>query len=197
MSVQENNRGVSTASPTSKRALLWILALTAGPLLVASLLFYFRWTPAQPHTVGQLMVQALPPAEVLDVANQRVVNWKESPRWRLLMVHNGPCEAQCLARLAWMRQVRLAQGNAQFRVDRVWLSSDAAPAAMPAEFAGTQQWQDRAQRWLPLFSSPQAAQEVHLLDPHGNWVMRYRLDQDHGKVIREISKLLKYNQRIG
>lgn len=85
---------------------LWLILLLALAPVVTSTALYFWWQPQATHSVGTLLVQPLPVAQVQ--------GWPQA-RWVLLSVGQG-CDAACRQRYFAMQQIRTAQGEAAERV---------------------------------------------------------------------------------
>jgi cytochrome oxidase Cu insertion factor (SCO1/SenC/PrrC family) len=120
-------------------------------------------------------------------------------KWVLVSLDSGRCDERCNRKLLYMRQLRLTQSKDMERIERAWLiSDDIAPrpdAVRP--YQGT--WLVRAAGagLLELFPAPGAAADhIYLIDPLGNLMMRFPRDPEPGRMIKDLSRLLKAS-RIG
>jgi cytochrome oxidase Cu insertion factor (SCO1/SenC/PrrC family) len=193
---------MSAAAPTPtrrSRASLWlILALTAAPVAVSYLLYYF-WAPARTVNYGELIEpRQLPdvPLALADGSPFRLSQLKG--KWVLVSVDSGRCDAVCDRTLLYMRQLRLTQGKEMERVERAWLIPDdfAPRAEAAAAYEGT--WQVRASEALvklfPAHDGPSG--HIYVIDPLGNLMMRFPRDPDPRHMIRDLQRLLKAS-RVG
>lgn len=185
----------------SRKPLVLIFLFSAAPFILATLIYLF-WKPAPDATVGVY----LNPTAPLSAPALRDLSGMPAPleqlrgRWLLLMVSDAACSGACGETLFRMQQWRMAQGEKMNRIERVWLQTGPTPATstLPAA-AGVIVRHDAASelaRQLPAASSGQDG-AIYLLDPHGNLVMRYDASADPVKVIRELTRLLKINNRLG
>ena len=108
------------------------------------------------------------------------------------MSDSGQCEASCRSRLHLMRQVRLALGKDQDRIERLWLLEDnLVPAAgLMEEFAGTRQVRSGS-GGLRLPAAESSRDHVYLIDPFGNLMMRFPRNADLTLVKKDMDKLMK------
>jgi hypothetical protein len=99
-------------------------------------------------------------------------------QWLVMSVAHAGCDATCESTLFLQRQLRAGLGKDKERVDWVWLIDDDAPvpAAMLPRLEGSTTLRISAQsaaQWLgdgaagPLYGS------VYLVDPLGNYMMRF------------------------
>ena len=116
-------------------------------------------------------------------------------RWVLVQFDGGACSAACERKLYLMRQVRRAQGREMQRIERLWLVTDSAHprAQLLAAIEGTvvAPAADAAKEF-PAERSP--ADYVYLVDPLGNLMMRFPLDPDPMRVIKDLQRLLRASQ---
>lgn len=167
--------------------------------IVLSCFFYFFAKPQGGLSYGRLL-------EVKSVAHMLVQpqGGRETPlldiqegKWALLMIAQAKCDQSCQDRLFAMRQYRLGQGLESSRLKRIWIIDDNTPInqKLPTDLlVGV----DVVRAKKPTLDLPNLwSQSIFLLDPQGNQVMQYGLDQDHRKVMNEIGKILKHNQGIG
>jgi len=121
-----------------------------------------------------------------------------SGQWLLLSVAGGACDASCRNNLYFQRQLRESLGENRERVDWVWLVTDDAP--LPAEIReglahATVRRIDAAalQAWLSPAAGHRLEEQLYLVDPHGNWMMRFPPNltvASAEKVRKDLSRLL-------
>jgi hypothetical protein len=120
-------------------------------------------------------------------------------QWLLVSVAGGACDAPCANHLYLQRQLREGLGKEKDRLDWVWLVSDGAPVAQalqPALKEATVLRMDSAdlQRWLQPQTGHLLQDHLYLVDPLGNWMMRFppNLDAHNAaKVRRDLERLLR------
>lgn len=172
----------------AKLALLGFVLL--APLFAATLAYTYRWSPGNAGNYGELIEPTLlvgPPFDGL------------RGRWLLVSVDASACDAYCERKLYLLRQVRRAQGRQQGRVERVWIVTDPASAGaevtiqpqLLAAIEGTRIERSRARPPLPAQQS--ARDYIYLVDPHGNLMMRWPRDPDPSRMLKDLSRLLRYS----
>jgi cytochrome oxidase Cu insertion factor (SCO1/SenC/PrrC family) len=177
---------------------LILVALVFAAPLVGAYFAYHYWRPSATMNYGELI-----PPTPLAAARLTLVDGKpfslsaHQGKWLLVAVDAGGCETACRGKLYLMRQIRLALGKHQDRVERVWLIDDTAPLAadLEKEYAGT--WFVRAQgaELLKQLKSEQSPREhFYLIDPIGNLMMRYAREPDARRMLKDLDRLMKVSQ---
>lgn len=169
-----------------------LLALAAFFTLpvAAGYLAYSRWIPARGSNYGELLSP-----RPLDDASIAALKGK----WVLVQFDSGACDADCERKHYFMRQVRKAQGKDQYRVERLWLVTDAAAPSndLLEAIAGTRIERAASRRLAAQFPAQAAlADHIYVVDPLGNLMMRFPRDPDPRRVIKDLQHLLK-TSRIG
>jgi cytochrome oxidase Cu insertion factor (SCO1/SenC/PrrC family) len=176
-----------------KVAGIGLLALL--PVLGSYLLYWF-WSPEEHVNYGTLL-EPRPVAGALHQVDGKPFDWQQlRGRWALVVIDSGACAAACERKLWLIRQVRQAQGENLRRVERVWLIEDAQPppARLGQEYAGTWFVAARAAADLEAFGAASGRREqIYLIDPLGNLIMRFPGDPDPKRLIRDLGRLLKYS----
>ena len=177
---------------------LLILLVCAAPIVGGTIAFKF-WESGPTTNYGELVT----PRKVEFVgqgADRRRAALSDSDgKWRYVMFDAGECDEQCQRKLLYTRQIRLAQGREQARIERIWLIDDrSVPNAEHAAFY--------TDAHVITLGSPSVASEfelqgsarqyIYLVDPLGNLMMRYSADPDPARMIKDLQRLLKYS-RIG
>lgn len=183
-------------------AMLAVLLVCALPV-VASYATYFWVRPEGRSNYGVLVAppRPMPPALPLAELDGRPVRPSSlAGQWLLVVVADAACDARC-ERLLWVqRQLHETLGREKERVDKLWLVADGTAGATPTQklLAGigpqaTVLRADRAAlaRWLE--PAPGQALDAHLyvVDPQGDWMMRFPADTEPAKVKRDIERLLR------
>lgn len=180
--------------------MLLVIAVCAAPV-VASYFAYYVVRPQTRSNYGALIDPPMPlpadaqlPLRTLEGGPMSAASLKG--QWLLVTVAGGDCDARCERQLYLQRQIREALGKEMDRVDRVWLVDDERPmraALAPAMKGATVLRVDAARlgRWL----SPQPGQALsahwYLVDPRGQWMMRFPPDAEPRQVLKDLNKLLR------
>lgn len=184
-----------------KMLLVW--AVCAAPV-VASYFMYYVVRPEGRTNHGALIqpVRAMPEPAALPLHNLQgapVLPASLKGQWLLVSVASAECDAACERTLYLQRQLRESLGRDKDRIDRVWLVSGDAPvreALLPAlEQASVLRVNlpDLA-RWLQPEAGRQLADHLYLVDPRGDWMMRFPANVDFTKAKRDLTRLLKASE---
>jgi hypothetical protein len=124
-------------------------------------------------------------------------------QWLLVSVAGGACDAGCEKNLYLQRQLRESLGKEKDRLDWIWLVADSAPvrpSLLPALAQATVLRVDpqALSQWLTPAPGKQLPEHLYLVDPIGNWMMRFptggneAIDTALAKNIkRDLERLLK------
>jgi hypothetical protein len=194
--------GMQTAGRTraGRWKMLAVLLVCVSPVL-ASYLAYYVVRPEGRRNFGELVEppRALPDGAARTVDGQLASLPALKGQWLLVSVAGGACDAPCANHLYLQRQLREGLGKEKDRLDWVWLVSDGAPVAQalqPALKEATVLRMDSAdlQRWLQPQTGHLLQDHLYLVDPLGNWMMRFppNLDAHNAaKVRRDLERLLR------
>jgi hypothetical protein len=117
----------------------------------------------------------------------------------LVVVAGGACDSACENNLYLQRQLREALGKEKDRVDRVWLVNDGVTpreALLPALSQATVLRVDAQQlaQWLAPAPGAQLADHLYVVDPMGNWMLRFPAGLDResaSRARRDLERLLR------
>ena len=167
------------------RATLLLIALAcAAPVILATLAYYFEWTPGGTGNYGEL----IPPRTVGGAPLEKLRG-----KWVLVTFDSAACDATCERKLYYVRQARRAQGKEQLRVERLWLVTDAGQPR--AELLAAIEGAHVAPAGdLPKAFPGEPARHIYLVDPLGNLMLRFPRDPDPSKMIKDLQRLLKYSR---
>jgi hypothetical protein len=179
--------------------MLLVLAVCAAPV-IASYLSYYVLHPQGKSGFGELVQQRpLPAIVATDLHGAKVALPSLKGQWLLVSVAGGACTPACEKNLYLQRQLREALGREKDRVDWVWLVSDAQPVR-PELAAAVQQAivlrapASQLANWLAPAPGHQLDEHLYLVDPLGNWMMRFPANLDiagAAKARRDLERLLR------
>jgi len=177
-----------------------VFLMCAAPV-VASYLTYYVWRPEARSVFGTLMDPQRPLPDLVGTAlDGTPVNLRTlKGQWLLVSVASGACDAQCQNYLYMQRQLRESLGKDKDRVDRVWLIDDQTPvseALLPAISEATVLRVETTAlaRWLTADAGRALPDHLYLVDPLGNWMMRFPAGLDMtgaAKAKRDIRRVLR------
>ncbi len=195
-----------SAVATAQRArhgrwkMLGVLLICAAPV-IASYFTYYVVRPEGRRNYGELINPQRPIPDLtvhaLDGSPVQLASLKG--QWLLVSVAGGDCDTACQKHLYLQRQLRESLGKEKDRMDWVWLINDAAnpPQALaPALQKATVLRMDAAALgpWLAPAESHQQADHLYVVDPMGNWMMRFPAAMDSSgaaKAKRDLERLLR------
>ncbi|MFY3386682.1 SCO family protein [Paracidovorax sp. MALMAid1276] len=180
--------------------MLAVLAVCAAPV-VASYFTYYVVRPEGRRNYGELIdpQRTLPERTAMTLDGAAVPLSTLKGQWLLVSVGGGDCDAACQKHLYLQRQLRESLGREKDRLDWVWLVNDTAtpPAALdtalqkatvlrvdPADLAA----------WLAPAAGQALPDHLYVVDPMGNWMMRFPAAMDASgaaKAKRDLERLLR------
>lgn len=183
-----------------RRKMLVVLLICAAPVL-ASYFMYYVVRPEGRRNYGELIdpQRPLPNHTAVSLDGQQI-NMKElKGQWLLLVTASGACDEVCARNLYLQRQLRESLGKDKDRVDRVWLVSDEAPVPdrlLPALKGATvlRVSPTVLSEWLSPVAGRNLADHLYLVDPWGNWMLRFPPDMDLNGAARarkDLDRLLR------
>jgi cytochrome oxidase Cu insertion factor (SCO1/SenC/PrrC family) len=179
--------------------LIGIGLLAVAPVLGSYLLYWF-WLPSQHTNYGTLIEPRLLPATPMPQEEGAPFSFDQlRGRWVFVVIDGGACDSRCQEKLWQIRQVRQAQGKELARIERVWLIDDQEPINRDAVASFTGTWLVRAAQGGVMASFPaeqSERQHLYLVDPRGYVMMRYPQAAEPKRIIKDLSRLLKYS-RVG
>ncbi len=196
--IDQTRSGSKAAARSGRLQALMILAICAAPIIGGTIAFTY-WDGGRTTNYGELIAPRKVEVIGKGVDQQPAALSKFEGKWRFVIFDAGYCDEQCQRKLLYTRQIRLAQGREQTRIERIWFIDDPdAPNPKHAALYGDAH--------IIALASPAAAAEfqakgsarqyIYLVDPHGYLMMRYSADPDPAKMIKDLQRLLKYS-RIG
>lgn len=166
--------------------------------VAAAWLAYAGWRPAGHTNYGDLL--AVTPVERTAGATLDGTPFDLTAlhgKW--VMVHVGAvdCDAACAQQLYLMRQIRIAQGKEQSRIERLWVLTDAGmpDAALLQAHPGLHVWHPSDAAFAAQFpDGNNRADHIYLIDPLGNLMLRFPTQPDPKRMMKDLKLLLKASQ---
>lgn len=201
--------------------LILLLGIFLLPWLIA------RWIYHHPHLLftqktnrGELII---PPVSITlfpikNSAGQLLDNtlpnqYKSKPpaskathsKWMILLFYPGHCDLICFKKLYYLRQIRIAMGKNQARVERAILTYQpwhhvSTQHIFERDFAGTQHWfvsQSIFEKSFPQkinLSYALSPGVVYLVDPLGYIMMAYQPNANPEDILKDLQHLLMISQ---
>ena len=188
------------ATAAGRWKMLAVLLVCAAPV-IASYFTYYVVRPEGRRNFGELIdpQRPLPTLATQTLDGQAGELPALKGQWLLLSVAGGACDARCEQNLYFQRQLRESLGKEKERLDRVWLVSDEAvvrEALRPALASSTVLRVAPAAlaQWLEPAAGQRLQDHLYLVDPLGNWMMRFPADMDAAtaaKAKRDLDRLLR------
>ncbi len=177
-----------------------VLAVCAAPV-VASYLMYYVIKPQGRSNYGALITptRAIPALQLRNLDGQTVPATQLRGQWLLVVVGPAVCEGACEKRLFIQRQLRETLGRERDRLDKLWLVTDAVevPAALRQAISSTPPATvlraDRAAlaQWLTPEVGRALEDHLYVVDPMGEWMMRFPAEADPSKIKRDLDRLMR------
>ncbi len=159
--------------------MLLVLLLCASPVIASYITYYFI-RPEGRRNFGELInpQRVVPNLNATLLSGASINLQKLTGQWLLVSVSGGACDASCQKHLYLQRQLRESLGKEKDRLDWVWLVSDTAPipdVLLPAlkEATVLRLPAEQITTWMQPAASQQLADHLYLIDPMGNWMMRF------------------------
>ncbi len=180
--------------------MLAVLLVCAAPV-IASYFTYYVVRPEGRRNFGELIEpqRPLPALAATNLQGESVRLGDLKGQWLLVRVGSGRCDPVCEQQLYLQRQLRESLGKDKDRLDRVWLVTDEQPLAAallpalkdalvlrvpPTELA----------QWLVPAQGHALEAHLYLVDPIGNWMLRFPAELDLNsapKAKRDLERLLR------
>ena len=183
--------------------MILVMLLCASPV-VASYLTYYVIRPEGRRNFGELIEPQRPlPDSLARQTDGKTTHLRAlKGQWLLVSIVNaggGPCDAACAHTLYLQRQLHTSLGKERDKVDRVLLLLDdqALEPALRAQLGDVTILnlpQAVVQSWLQPAKGQVLQDHLYLVDPLGNWMMRFPPQIDLGaaaKVKRDLDRLLR------
>ena len=177
-----------------------VMLMCAAPV-IASYFTYYVIRPEGRSVYGQLIdpLREIPPLMATDRTGAPVGLQTLKGQWLLVAVADAACDALCEQQLYLQRQLREVLGREKDRLDRVWLVSDDAPVPERVEngLRGATVLRlpaDQIAKWLTPEAGHSLAEHLFVVDPMGNFMMRFPARMDTAgasRAKRDLDRLLR------
>lgn len=193
---------VTAARAPDTRAGRWkmlaVLLVCAAPV-IASYFTYYVIRPEGRRNYGELIDPQRPLPALAAVApdGSRIELPALKGQWLLLSVAGGACDTTCEQHLYFQRQLRESLGREKDRLDRVWLVSDdaAIPDKLKTALIGSTVLRvSGLDQWLKAAPGQRLQDHLYVVDPLGNWMMRFPANMDAAgaaKAKRDLERLMR------
>lgn len=191
----------SARSAASTRAGRWkmlALLLVCTAPVIASYFTYYVVRPEGRRNYGELVnpQRPLPAFTGIDAQGQPKPLGQLKDQWLLISVADSACDDACQRHLYLQRQLRETLGKEKDRLDWVWLRTGDTPLSEPmlqATAAATVLQVDAAQlaNWLEPAPGQRLEDHLYVVDPLGNWMMRFPANVDPKQAKRDLDRLLR------
>ena len=194
----EGGGAAKTVDVRAGRWKLLLLLLVCVAPVVASYFTYYVIRPEGRKNYGELIdpQRPLPAFSGTDAKGVSVPLTALKDQWLLISVADSACDEACDRHLFVQRQLREGLGKEKDRLDWVWLRTGDAHLAehlQRATAAATVLHVDAAQlaTWLQPAPGHTLADHLYVVDPLGNWMMRFPADAEPAKINRDLNSLLR------
>jgi hypothetical protein len=187
----------SAMTRSGRWKMLLLLLVSASPV-IASYLTYYVIRPEGRRNYGELIdpQRPLPALTGVDVSGKAIPLTALKDQWLFISVADSACDEACQKRLYLQRQLRETLGKDKDRLDWVWLrtgSGDLSEPLRQATAAATVLHVDAAAlaTWLAPAAGHRLEDHLYVVDPIGNWMMRFPAEADPKQVKRDLDRLLR------
>jgi hypothetical protein len=180
--------------------MLVVFLVCASPVIASYFTYYFI-RPEGRRNHGELinLQRNLPSLEVSKLSGEKVSLTSLKGQWLLISVADAACDEACQKHLYFQRQLRESLGKEKDRIEWVWLATGDAPVddkLMPALSQATvlRVNQQNISEWLQPAAGHQLPEHLYVIDPMGNWMMRFPPGIDlasAAKAKKDLDRLLR------
>jgi len=192
------DRARTAANTRAGRWKMLLLLLVCAAPVVASYFMYYVVRPEGRRNYGELIdpQRPLPAFTGINAQGQTVPLSQLKDQWLLISVADSACDDACQSHLYVQRQLRETLGKEKDRLDWVWLRTGSAALSselMQATEAAVVLQVDVAQlaTWLEPTPGHRLEEHLYVVDPLGNWMMRFPANADPKQMKRDLDRLLR------
>jgi hypothetical protein len=173
------------------------MLVCAAPV-IASYFTYYVVRPEGRRNYGELIdpQRPLPVFSGTNAQGQAAPLTSLKDQWLLISVADSACNEACQEHLLLQRQLRETLGREKERLDWVWLRTGNTALSEPLQkaTAAAQVLHVDAQAlagWLQPAPGQKIEDHLYLVDPLGNWMMRFPAPLDAKQAKRDLDRLLR------
>jgi len=184
---------------------LWFVVVAfVLPVAGAYILYFSGYTPAGYTNQGELI------QPVIDVNALALFDGEQNPlsredatnrKWHMMYFAGPGCDQACNDALHKIRQVNKAVGKNAYRLRRLVVHLDQPGEAFVALLAGDYSDvrrlyadQETAHRAMQQVATELDRNDIYLMDPNGNIMMRYTPENSFKDLLHDLNKLFKVSQ---
>jgi len=188
-------------TPRSNTTLWLLLASFLVPAIVAYGYFFFGDRPSVASN-GELInpIIDIESLKLTDDTGQILTREELTPKWRMYYLTGASCDARCESDLYDMRQINIALGKNQDRVQHAVIHLQKPDLnymnLLDAEHKNAVRVYSTEQNTAVLNSGASSNGYIYLVDPLGNIMMKFPNGLGAKLILKDINKLLKIS-RIG
>ena len=181
------------------RIKMMLLLLVAASPVIASYFTYYVIRPEARRNYGELIEPQRPIPAGLQGTNaqgQTVPLQGLMHQWLFVSVGDSQCDERCQNHLYVQRQLREGLGKEKDRVDWVWLrtgDTELSPALKEATRTAVVLHMSESDiaTWLQPQAGYTLADHLYVVDPMGNWMMRFPANAEPKRMRSDLSRLLR------
>jgi len=204
MSESENLADKPQAPKKNPYTLWFVVASFVLPVVAAYALFFSGYTPSGYTNKGEL-IQPVIDIEALGLVDENNAAPSRDDltihKWQMVYFAGASCDQDCNDALFKIRQVNKAVGKNAYRLRRLIVHLDKPDAAfielIEKEFPDARRLYGEPQKILAAMQSLDPdlnADDIYLVDPIGNIMMRFTRDMPGKWIIHDLNKLFKVSQ---
>lgn len=181
---------------------IWFVVLSfIAPVVLAYVIFFYVDVKSFSNH-GEILnpIVDIASLKLRDESNVIIPRDKLTYKWRIISIVGNTCDAACVSRLHDSRQVYRSLGKNRHRVIRMIVHLAPADADLTklieAEHTDVLQvFGNEADLKNALGETANiTANEIYIMDPMGNVMMRFTQDQPNKDFLYDLRKLLKFSQ---
>lgn len=164
---------------TGRWKMILVMLVCAAPV-IASYFTYYVVRPDGRRNFGELInpQRPLPDQPAINLSGQASNLQALKGQWLLVSVASAGCDEACTRQLYLQRQLRESLGKNKDRLEWVWLVNDDKPlsATLRDAVSGATVLRVPPQplaAWLQPAPGHQLADHLYVVDPMGNWMLRF------------------------
>lgn len=181
---------------------VWFVVLTfVAPVVVAYVVFFFGNVSTFTNK-GEILnpIVDISALNLKDENNTLIAKEKLTYKWRLISFVGSDCDEACNSRLYDVRQIHKTLGKNQHRVLRMIVHlgppSEAFNKVIEAEYPNALNFYGEEKVINDALGKTANIKEneIYIMDPRGNIMMRFTQDQPNKDFQKDLGKLLKASQ---